>query len=153
MKIVVLKLLCAVLVVATVATTVRNFRSAAHSRRPVITHCSAPPPEIAEMQQRIRIKNDIARRVIEQRIPLPEAIKLFDAVNGGDGTTNAILFLPGCSMRERLCRQVILYVRSVETEMEKEGHVWPGQRVSDELQADFDRRLAAGEFPPESDAQ
>lgn len=153
MKTAVLQLSCAVLVAAMVAATVRDFHSAARSRRPVITPSSAAAPEIAEMQQRIRIKNDIARRVIEQRIPLPEAIKLFDTVNGGDGTANVILFLPGRSMRERLCHQVILYVRSVESEMERGGHVWSDPRASDELQADFDRRLAAGEFPPEPDAQ
>ena len=153
MKIAILKLLAAVLVVATVTAAVHDSRSAARARRAATVRGIPAPPEVAEIEQRTRVKTHLARRVVEERIPLPEAIKLFDVANGEDGTVCLTLSVPGRSNRERLCRQVILYVISLEADMETRGHVWTGPRASDELQADLDRRLAAGEFPPEPNAQ
>jgi hypothetical protein len=152
-KIAILKLLSAVLVVATVTVAIHDSRSAARARRAASVQGIPAPPEIAEIERRSRVKNHLARRVIEERIPLSEAIKLFDTANGEDGTLCLTLSVPGRSTRERLCRQVILYVLSLESEMEQQGRVWTGTRVSEELQADLDRRLAAGEFPPEPAAQ
>jgi len=151
-KIAVLKLLCAVLVVATVFVALRDSRSAARARRGAVIPALPAPPEIAEIEQRTRVKYHLARRVVEEHIPLLEAIKLFDAANGEDGTVCLTLSVPGRSVWEKRCRQVILYALSVENDMESRGHVWTGVRVSKELQADLDRRLAAGEFPPESGA-
>lgn len=153
MKIAILKLLGAALVVATVTVAIRDSRSAALARRGANDRRTPVPPEVTVMEQRSRVKNHLARRVIEQRVPLPEAIKLFDAANGEDGTVSLILSVPGRSVREKLCRQVILYVISVENDMENRGHAWTGPRVSEELQAELDRLLASGAFSSEPDAQ
>jgi hypothetical protein len=152
-KIAILKLLGAVLVVATVTVVVRDSRSAARARRPVIERVSPPPPEVAEFEQRTRVKSHLARRIIAERIPLLEAVELFAEVNGEEGTASLILSVPGRSVREKLCRQVILYVVATENEMEKQGHVWTGTRASEELQAERDRLLAAGALPPDPEVQ
>lgn len=108
------------------------------------------PPESLAMQQRWRVKSDLARRIITERIPLLEAAKLFGEVNGEDGLQNLTLAHPERSVHELLCRQAVGYVEAEERQMEREGYTFGDPRVSRELRREFDRRMAAGEFPPSS---
>jgi hypothetical protein len=107
------------------------------------------PPEVAVLERRIRVKNQLARRVVAERTPLLEAAEWFQQANGEDGMEALIRAMAGRSVREKLCRQVVCFVVDVEEEMEQEGYVPTGPRVSLELRAEFDRLLAAGAFPPE----
>jgi hypothetical protein len=111
---------------------------------------SPAPPETIEKQQRWRIKRDLTRRIMNERISLLEAAELFREANGEDGMYSLTLSNPNRSLRELLCRQVIDYVVTVEREWECEGRVCSGTRLSEELQHELDQRIAAGEFPPAS---
>jgi hypothetical protein len=70
-------------------------------------------------------------------------------VNGEDGTALLVRAVRGRSVREKLCRQVIMYVAGAEDDMQQEGHILSDPRVSAELQTELDRLLAVGELPPE----
>lgn len=106
------------------------------------------PPEVEAIQRRCLIKRDLARRIIAERLPLLQAAELFREVNGEDGLHTLALTGLDRSINELLCRQVIEYLATEEREMEQAGCVWTGTRWSEELRQDFDRRMAAGEFPP-----
>jgi hypothetical protein len=115
-----------------------------------IYRISSPAPEADAARRRIGVKNNLARRIIAERIALLEAVDLFYDANGEDGINAVARSIPGHSIREKLCRQVIGYVGSVETELEREGGTGLSDpRWSAVLRAEFDRLLAAGEFPPE----
>ena len=107
------------------------------------------PPEVAVLGERTHLKSRLARRVIAERTPLLEAAELFRRANGEGGMQTLVNSVPGRSLREKLCRQVIFYVTTAEVEMERQGRARPGPLVSAALQAEFDRRLAAGGFPPD----
>jgi hypothetical protein len=115
-------------------------------REPVSSLLSPIPPESLAIQERWRVKRDLARRVIAERIPLLEAAALFRRANGEDGLQNLALTYPGESLHRLICRQVLDYVETLEREMEQEGHTWTGPRVSECLRREFSRRTAAGEF-------
>jgi len=110
---------------------------------------SPVPPEATAIGRRTDAKLQLARRLIIERLPLLDVAEQFAVVNGEYGMRDLIVGGQGRSVREKLCRQVIVYVILVEEEMKEEGHSWSGPRVSEELQRELDRRLAAGEFPPE----
>jgi hypothetical protein len=117
-------------------------------REPVSKLLSPVPPESLAIQERWRVKRDLARRVIAERIPLLESAALFRRANGEDGLQNLAAIHPGESLHKLICRQVIDYVDTREREMEQEGHTWTGPRVSECLRREFDLRAAAGEFSP-----
>ncbi|MBN9120059.1 MAG: hypothetical protein J0I06_12995 [Planctomycetes bacterium] len=110
-------------------------------------------PEVTAIERRTLVKCQLARRAVTERTSLLAAAEWFEQVNGEDGMEALVRTIPGRSVREKLCRQVIVYVISAEDEMEREGALPTGPRASEELQAEFDRRLAAGEFPPEPGPQ
>jgi hypothetical protein len=150
MRVEALKLLAGV-AVAGAALLVREYRQPPPVRteaRSSFMVLSAPP-EVAVLVQRAHAKSRLARRVIAERTPLLDAAELFRRANGEDGMLALVDMVEGRSVREKLCRQVIYYVAGAENEMEHEGRVRTGPRVSAELQAELDRRLAAGELPPE----
>jgi hypothetical protein len=112
---------------------------------------SEPPPVLTTIESRTVAKRQLAHRVIAERIPLLEAAEMFRLANGEDGMQRLTWQITmGATMRERLCRQVIAYVSGVEDDMEAAGHAPTNPPVSALLQAELDRRLAAGEFAPES---
>lgn len=109
-----------------------------------------PDPGCDAIRHRLIVKDRLARRIIVERIALLEAAELFRAANGDDGLVALARGIPGHSIREKLCIQVINYVFSVENDMARDGEPLPsGPRWSAVLRAEFDRRRAAGEFPPE----
>jgi hypothetical protein len=107
------------------------------------------PHEVKVMQLRTQAKHDLARRVIAERTALLVAAEEFYTANGDEGMLNLLRTVPGRSVREKLCRQVIAYVRASECEMEREGHRWTDPRPSASLQRELDELLAAGKLPPE----
>jgi hypothetical protein len=115
---------------------------------PYSTLLSPPPPEVEEVVRRLRTKRLLARRVIEEKVPLLEAAELFRAANGERGM-RTLLAIPGRSERERLCRQVIIYVAQREEELKAEGQTPAEPAASVLLERELTRRMAAGEFPPE----
>lgn len=119
-------------------------------REPVSNLLSPVPPETLAMQERWRVKYDLARRIIAERIPLLEAVELFRRANGEDGLHNLAVSHPGQSIHVLLCRQVIEFVATKERDMAEEGHSLTGPRVSECLRREFDWRTAAGEFPSEA---
>ncbi|MBN9120060.1 MAG: hypothetical protein J0I06_13000 [Planctomycetes bacterium] len=147
MRIVILEVLGAVVALAGVGVLFCGGRAQTTARH------GPAPPEAAMLEQRSRVKFALARRLIAERPPLLAAAEWFEQVNGEDGTETLVRSVPGRSVREKLCRQVILYVIAVEGELRREGSLPTGPRASEELQAEFDRRLAAGEFPPEPGMQ
>jgi hypothetical protein len=98
--------------------------------------------EAVAAQRRSLMLHRLARRIIAERIPLLEAAELFREANGKAGLEALVRAMPGRSLREKLCRQVIHFVVA-----ETEAATAP--RVSEALQDELDRRLVAGEFPPE----
>jgi hypothetical protein len=116
---------------------------------PAPTLVSRPSPEQMAFEQRALVRAHLARRVVAERIPLLEAAELFGQANGEAGMANLVRFMPGRSVREKLCRQVVDYVAAAEDEMARGGHVWTGPRLSEQFRGELDRRLAAGEFPPD----
>lgn len=108
-------------------------------------------PEAEASSRRAAVKHQLTRRVLAERMPLPAAAELFRRANGDDGIANLALGLPGRSLRERLSLQVVKYALAVEAEMRAEGHEPNGWAA--ELEAEFLRRQAAGEFPPEPGAE
>lgn len=122
--------------------------SRAESTRPE-TVLSAPP-EVETANRRTAVKCHLARRAVVERQSLLELAELFDQVNGEEGTRILLLHsMPGRSIREKLCRQVITFVRIAERDLQEEGHSLAEPLLSTTLQDEFDRRRAAGEFPPE----
>jgi hypothetical protein len=109
----------------------------------------SPPNEGLVIQHRVIAKNQLARRIVAERIPLLEAAEMFRQMNGEEGMALVTSVPGGRSVREKLCRQVIRYVSVAETDLENEGQIVTGPRVSDALKDELDRRIAAGEFPPE----
>ena len=107
------------------------------------------PDEVRLLQYRSQAKARLAQRVIAERIPLPEAAELFREANGEAGMANLRCGMYGRSVREKLCRQVIMFVAAAEYEMELAGQSGARPPVSGVLREELDRRLAAGEFPPE----
>jgi hypothetical protein len=111
-----------------------------------------PGAEASVIRQRILIKRQLAERVLTERIPLLEAAELFRQANGPDGLDGlARSRVPGRSVREKLCRQVIGYVEMAEEDRAAAGRARPHPLVSGVLRAELERRIAAGEFPPDSD--
>ena len=129
----------------------RAPRSVVRSRWPRVNQ-DAPPESVAALR-RTESKTHLARRVVVEQIPLLTAAEMFRQINGDEGMRLLALAVEGCSDRERLCRQVIGYVIAAEAQMEREGSPVPEPRTSAVLRAEFDRRLAAGEFLPESEAE
>jgi hypothetical protein len=101
------------------------------------------------MQKRWRIRRDLTQQILRERIALLDAAELFRQANGEDGMLNLILTGPGQSVREKLCWQVISSVSDMESEWEREGRLFTGPRLSEEMQAELARRRAGGEFPPD----
>lgn len=112
--------------------------------------CPAPP-EAHASSCRVTLKNQLIRRVLAERMSLLSAAELFRHANGDDGMAGLVRGLPGRSVREKLCYQVVRYAITVEAEMRDEGREpngWGG-----ELEAEFERRCATGDFPPEPVAE
>ena len=107
------------------------------------------PAEVEAIDSRLRAKNQLARRIATERMPILKAAELFRQANGEDGLAALVYSVPGRSVREKLCRQVIDFVRAAERDFQREGHPLSTPHVSVELQADLDRLLVAGELPPE----
>ena len=111
------------------------------------------PPEVALLDNRLRVKNQMARRIVVDRTPLLEAAEWFRQVNDEDGIEGLIRTTPGRSVREKLCRQVIRFVVTAEEEMGQEGYSLSASSASAELSAELDRLLVAGALPPEPGMQ
>lgn len=111
-------------------------------------HCPAPP-EVQSTSRRLVVKEQLARRVVMERMALLEAAELFRRANGEDGLAALARGGPGRSVREKLCRQVVAYAVGAEAEMRAEGYTSCVWGVAADLEAEFQRRLAAGDFPPE----
>jgi hypothetical protein len=110
-----------------------------------------PPPEVVAIQRRTLAKRQLAFRIIAERTALLEAAEMFRLANGEDGMD--CLARNGtqeCSIREKLCRQVIEYVSVAEAELESAGQAPIGPPLSALFQDELDCRLAAGAFGPES---
>lgn len=153
MQIVALKPLCAVVALTGAVAVAWAYRAPAPARPvPHESQLCPAPPEAQASWQRGRVKRQLARRVIAERIPLPEAAELFRRANGEDGLVVLARGTSGRSMREKLCHQVIMYTAEAEAEMRAEGWTSCAWDTA-ELEADFKRRLAAGEFPPEPGAE
>jgi hypothetical protein len=129
----------------------------AHRSRPVWPAATQlvcrRPPESQVIVARTVVKNQLARRVSVERMPLLDAVESFRRANGEDGLECVTRGLPGRSVQEKLCRQVIRYVSAAEAEMRAEGWTSDAPGYAAELEAEFERRLAAGEFPPEPVAE
>jgi hypothetical protein len=145
--------LAAPVVIAGVILYFWDSRGAPRTER-TRSHAEQLPPEVEATNRRTAVKNHLARRAVIERQSLLEVAELFDQVNGEEGTK--ILMrptLPGRSIREKLCRQVIAFVRIAEHNLQNEGHSSSEPLLSVAMQAELDRRLAAGEFPPEPGMQ
>lgn len=151
MRIPIVEVLACLVIAAAGAALCFHGRSAppggGRAQRTNLVHPASPECEI--MHRRGLVKCRLARRIAAERTPLPVAVEWFDRANGDDGMEALARFVPGRSVREKLCRQVIEYVVLAEAEWQQEGGSLPEPRASAELQAELDRRLAAGEFPPE----
>jgi hypothetical protein len=108
-----------------------------------------PSPEVVAIQHRLELKCRLARQLVFDPVPLLSAAEMFRAANGEGGMDVLVQAVPGRSVREKLCRQVIHFVSGAEWEMACEGRSLPDPRASAALQAELDRLLAAGELPPE----
>ena len=144
-----LKLLCvAVTITAAVAIT-WAYRNPPAYRAPRAQFHAPPAPESSAAAHRARVKGQLARQLVAQRVPLLYAVEQFRLANDEDGLAVLTVGMRGRSVREKLCRQVISYARVAEAEMRDQGHLPSSSRVAEEWQAEFDCRLGAGEFPPE----
>lgn len=146
MRIVVLKLLIVGLAVAGASLAWKHREAVLEKNSQRSNVLQGVPPEAAAIEQRTLAKRQLARRLLAERTPLLDAAELFNLVNGEEGTLHLTRSVPGRSLREKLCRQVISYVECAERDMECEGYPRAAVPVSDELQRELDRRLAAGEF-------
>ena len=146
-----LVILAAILVGAGVVTLCCQSckpRSIPHGKQP--RSITEPAPAQTQMyEERSRMKIGLAQRIIAERIPLLDAAEMFRHANEGDAMHNLLRGTPGRSVREKLCRQAISFVSAVEAETEFAEPASPGRPVSTVLQAELDRRIAAGEFPPD----
>src|SRR4051794_13104229 len=89
----------------------REYRAAplaGHDLRANLVHPVSPEADV--IQRRALVKNQLARRVAAERTPLLTAAEWFGQANGEDGTETLVRGMPGRSVREKLCRQVILFV-------------------------------------------
>ena len=154
MQIVALKPLCAVVALTGAVAVAWAYRAPAPARPVPHESLLCPVPSEAQASlYRMRVKSLLARRVLAERIPLLEAAELFRRANGEDGLAALVRSTPGRSVREKLCRQVISYAAVAEAEMRTEGCTSCVWGVAADLEADFNRRLTAGEFPPEPGAE
>jgi hypothetical protein len=154
LRIAILEFLGVVVLFAGVVTLFCVYRAPTHAgRNPHAERGLRVPEEVEVIERRTRVKNQLTRRVIADRTPLLEAAEWFRLANGEDGMDDTIRCIKGRSAREKLCRQVILFVAGNEAEMEREGHSPSAPRVSVELSAELDRLLAAGALPPEPGVQ
>lgn len=108
---------------------------------------SPPTPEAEASACRSSVKHQLIRQVLDGRMPLLDAAELFRRANGDDGLTSLVRGLPGRSVREKLCYQVVRYALAAETDIRASGHEPNGWGT--ELEAEFALRCATGEFPPE----
>lgn len=93
-------------------------------------------PEFPAMLARTKAKEVVARDVIAGRVSLVEAAAHFKQIEQCESPDHLVL-IPGCSYDEKLCRQVILYVRDVE------GQTKAGDEVSSRLERELTHRLAS----------
>ena len=148
MRLTALTVLCATFAVVELLLLCSRPTPAVNPRR-MTTLLEPSPPEVAVLERRMRVKSQLARRIVAERTLLLEAAEWFRQANGEDGVESLIRTMAGRSVREKLCRQVVIFVADAEHDMEQEGNAPTGPRVSLELQAEFDQLLAAGAFPPE----
>jgi hypothetical protein len=109
-------------------------------------------PDYDAFVLRCDAKRVLARRIIAERIPLGPAADLFFEANGERGRSLVARAGRGRSFREKQCRQVIDFVCVAEAEMAEEGTPPVDPPVSAVLQNELDRMLAAGELPPDPEA-
>jgi hypothetical protein len=154
LRIAILEFLGVAVLFAGVVTLFCVYRAPTHAgRNPHVERGLPVPEEVPVIERRTCVKNQLARRVIAERTPLLEAVEWFRQVNGEVGMDGLIRSIPGRSAREKLCRQVIMFVAGNEAEMERDGYSPSAPRVSVELSAELDRLLAAGALPPEPGVQ
>lgn len=147
MPTVTLKPLCIAAVLTGLVAVAWAYRTPPVRHGTATGRVSPAAPEAEASSCRSVVKHQLIRQVLAGRVPLLDAAELFRRANGGDGLVGLVRGMPGRSVREKLCYQVIRYALAAETEMLADGHEPNGWRT--ELEAEFVRRNAAGEFPPE----
>jgi len=96
---------------------------------------SPPPPDFQEYLNRAEARSAIANEVLAERMTLVEAADAYlDLL--GERAPQLLPFIPGQSAREKMCRQVISVVASIENDRGL------GPKVSQKLEAELMRRLA-----------
>lgn len=109
--------------------------------------CPGLPPDrsLDPLHASSRAKRDAAFRVIRDRLSLLEAAELFRVANGPEGVKRLNL-LPGRTIRERLCRQVIWYVTVIEAERTGAGEGTHEASHVASLMKELERLQAADEL-------
>ncbi len=104
-------------------------------------------PEISQIVASSRAKREAAQRVLQQRLSLLEGAELFRLANGPAGLERLRTLVAGNTLHERLCQQVIDYVRSIESEMTdtQSGEARHSAVLAEELGC----RRATGAFLPD----
>ncbi|HJZ58649.1 MAG TPA: hypothetical protein VKE74_27150 [Gemmataceae bacterium] len=108
--------------------------------------CQPPLEAHAEYMARSRAKNVVADAVLAGRLSLIDAAAAFHRIDG-EKVPQIVAMIPGRSLKEKLCREVIFYVSVNEYTTSGSDDVT--RRLEEELEC----RLAAGEFGPEAVAE
>lgn len=95
-----------------------------------------PSSSFPAILARTKAKNEVALEVVAGRVSLVEAASLFEQIQQNEAPEN-LETIPGQSHNEKLCRQVILYVREAERQTNGEGG------VAGRLEKELTYRLAA----------
>lgn len=105
---------------------------------------AAPEDILGPLHASSRAKREAALRVIRERLPLLEAAGLFRAANGSAGLQRLRTALPGETVLEQLCRQVISYVAAIEAE--PTGPVPEGPAYTPVLAGELEQLRADGQL-------
>ncbi|HEY1189817.1 MAG TPA: hypothetical protein VGE74_19365 [Gemmata sp.] len=115
-------------------------------RGPCVRTVEPPGPAVDAVAARTRAKRTLALQIIRHRTPLLDAAEQFRQANGPDGMNSLNASVLGCSLREKLCHQVVAFVATIESELLARDRLPWGASHATALREELARLRAAGAF-------